>query len=174
MPVLIAMYNFFPASIELRQEGFLWATDLSTYDSIWNFPNGFEIPFYGNHVSLFTLLMTITSIIFAVSNAQLSGSNQGPMKFMPYIFPVMLMGLFNNSPAALTYFYFLNNLISYAQQYLIGKFLIDEAALHKQIQENKKKTPKAGWLQKKMEEVQKQQQQTQKPQPQAPKTRKKG
>ncbi|MDX2001656.1 MAG: membrane protein insertase YidC [Chitinophagales bacterium] len=166
MPVLIAMYNFFPSSIELRQEGFLWASDLSTYDSIWNFPNGFTLPFYGNHVSLFTLLMTVTSIIYAVTNAQLTGSNQGPMKYMPYIFPIMLLGMFNSFPAALTYFYFLNNLISYAQQFLIQKFLINEDALHKQIQENKKKGPNPNSfgekLRKRLEEAQKQQQ-TQRP-----------
>lgn len=162
MPVLLAMYNFFPSSIELRQAGFLWASDLSTYDSIFHLP--FNIPFYGDHVSLFTLLMTATSVLYSVANSQLSGTAEGPMKFMPYFMPIILMGMFNSFPAALTYFYLLNNLLSYGQQFFIQKFFIDEAALHKQIQENKKKPAKqGGWadnLRKKMEEAQRQQQQT--------------
>ncbi len=137
MPILVAMYYFFPSSIELRQEKFLWADDLSTYDSILNLP--FNIPFYGDHVSLFTLLMTVTSIIYAVSNARLTGQQDGPMKYMPYIFPIMLLGIFNSFPAALTYYYFLQNVISYGQQWIIKQFFVDEKALHKQMQEKKTK-----------------------------------
>lgn len=137
MPILVAMYSFFPSSIELRQEKFLWADDLSTYDSIWNLP--FDIPFYGDHVSLFTLLMTITSIIYAVSNARLTGQQEGPLKYMPYIFPIMLLGIFNSFPAALTYYYFLANVISYLQQWIIRQFFIDEAKLHQQMQDKKAK-----------------------------------
>jgi YidC/Oxa1 family membrane protein insertase len=137
MPILVAMYSFFPSSIELRQEKFLWADDLSTYDSIWNLP--FDIPFYGDHVSLFTLLMTITSIIYAVSNARMTGQQEGPMKYMPYIFPIMLLGIFNSFPAALTYYYFLANVISYLQQWIIRQFFIDEDKLHQQMQDKKAK-----------------------------------
>jgi len=75
-PILIAMFRFFPSSIELRQQSFLWATDLSSYDSIWTFPNGFSLPWYGNHVSLFALLMTISSIIYTRINDQMMGSTQ--------------------------------------------------------------------------------------------------
>jgi YidC/Oxa1 family membrane protein insertase len=121
----------------LRQEKFLWADDLSTYDSIWNLP--FDIPFYGDHVSLFTLLMTITSIIYAVSNARMTGQQEGPLKYMPYIFPIMLLGIFNSFPAALTYYYFLANVISYLQQWIIRQFFIDEAKLHQQMQDKKTK-----------------------------------
>jgi len=161
MPILIAMYYFFPASIELRQESFLWAHDLSTYDTIFNLP--FNIPFYGDHVSLFTLLMTVTSILYAVTNNQMMGTGTQPgmemMKYMPYIFPVMLMGMFNSFPAALTYYYFLQNIISYGQQWSIKKWFIDEDALHKQIQENKKKPVKKSMFQQRLEDMTKQQQQ---------------
>lgn len=162
LPVLIAMYYFFPASIELRQESFLWASDLSTYDSIFNLP--FTIPFYGDHVSLFTLLMAVTSIVYALTNQQ-SATMDGPMKYMPFVFPIMLLGLFNNFPAALTYYYLLQNLISIAQTYAIKTFFIDEEKLHKQIQENKKKPKKEGGfadrLKKKLEEAQREQAQVQ-------------
>ncbi|TVR78873.1 MAG: membrane protein insertase YidC [Chitinophagaceae bacterium] len=157
MPILIAMYYFFPASIELRQEGFLWADDLSTYDSIMTLP--FTIPFYGSHVSLFTLLMTASSILFAVTNAQMTGSAQGPMKYMPYIFPVFLLFIFNSFPAALTFYYFLTNLISFGQQMVIKHFFINEDKIHKQIQDNKRKPVKKSAFQKKLEDIAKQQKQ---------------
>lgn len=156
MPILIAMYSFFPVSIELRQQAFLWAQDLSTYDSILDF--NFDIPFYGNHVSLFTLLMTVSSILFAIYNNQLTGVS-GQMKYMAYIFPVMLLGIFNNLSSGLTYYYFLSNVISFGQQWIIQRFFIDEDAIHKQIQENKKKTPKKSGFMARLEEMQKQQQQ---------------
>ncbi len=160
-PILIAMYYFFPTSIELRQESFLWATDLSTYDSIYNFPPGFTIPFYGDHVSLFTLLMTVTSILYAMTQTQFA-TGPASMKYMPYIFPIMLLGIFNSFPAALTYYYFLTNIISYAQQWVIKKFIIDEDALHKKIQENKKKPVKKSSWQQKLEDVARQQREAQK------------
>lgn len=162
MPFLIGMYYFFPSSIELRHESFLWADDLSTYDSILDL--GFSIPFYGDHVSLFTLLMTVTSILYAVSNSQMTaGGNSMPgMKYMPYVFPIMLLGIFNNFPAALTYYYFLSNLISYGQQFFIKKFVINDEKLHEQIKKNKAKPKKKGGFQKKLEEMAKQQQQIQK------------
>lgn len=162
MPFLIGMYYFFPSSIELRHQSFLWADDLSTYDSILNLP--FDIPFYGDHVSLFTLLMTVSSILYAVSNSQMTagGNNMPGMKYMPYVFPVMLLGIFNNFPAALTYYYFLSNLISYGQQFFIKKFVINDEKLHAQIKKNKEKPQKKGSFQKKLEEMAKQQQQIQK------------
>ncbi len=158
-PILIAMYYFFPTSIELRQESFLWANDLSTYDSILNLP--FTIPFYGDHVSLFTLLMTVTSIIYAVTQPQMNAGQPG-MKYLPYIFPIMLLGIFNNFPAALTYYYFLTNLLSYLQQWGTKKFLINEDDLHKKIQENKKKPVKKSKWQQRLEDMAKQQREIQK------------
>ena len=160
-PILIAMYYFFPTSIELRQESFLWANDLSTYDSIWNFPPGFEIPFYGDHVSLFTLLMAASSILYAATQPQMT-TGPASMKYMPYIFPIMLLGIFNSLPAALTYYYFLANITSYLQQWITKKFIIDEEALHRKMQENKKKpVKKSGWTQR-LEEMAKQQREMQK------------
>jgi YidC/Oxa1 family membrane protein insertase len=164
MPFLLAMFYFFPSSIELRQQGFLWANDLSTYDNILNLP--FTIPLYGSHVSLFTLLMTVSSILYARYNSQMQAQPTQPgmemMKYMPYVFPFFLMFLFNSWPAALTYYYFLSNVISMGQQFVINKFFIDEDKLMKQIEENKLKTPKkkSGFAAK-MEEIYKQQQDTQ-------------
>ena len=150
MPVLVAMYYFFPSSIELRQQSWLWAPDLSNFDSILNL--GFTIPMYGNHISLFTLLMTITTYITMYLNRNQMNMNSDPnmkaMQWMQYIFPIMFLGIFNNSPAALSYYYLLQNLSAIAQQFIIQKFLIDEDKLRLQIEENKKRPEKkSGWQQ---------------------------
>ena len=155
MPILMSMYFFFPNSIELRQEPFLWATDLSSYDSILNW----AVPILGQtHLSLFTILMTITSIATALYSQNQSGmSNTQPgMQYMPYIMPVMLMFMFNSFPAALTYYYLLQNVLGMGQQWIMQKFFIDEAALHRQVQENKNKPVKTSGLMKKLEDIQKQ------------------
>lgn len=136
LPILLAMFNFFPASIELRQKSFLWASDLSTYDSILEL--GFNIPFYGSHISLFTLLMTISTLIYTRMNNQLTGVT-GQMKWISYLMPVLFLGFFNNYASGLTYYYFLANMITFGQNVLIRRFFVDEDKLHKQIQENKKK-----------------------------------
>lgn len=156
LPILIAMYNFFPSSIELRQQSFLWAKDLSTYDSIWDLP--FQIPFYGNHVSLFTILMTATSLFLAFYNRNMTDQSNPAMKYMPYIFPVMLLGIFNKLAAALTFYYFLSNVIAILTQWVIQRFIIDEKKIHQQIQENKKKPVKKSKWQERLEEIQKRQQ----------------
>jgi YidC/Oxa1 family membrane protein insertase len=117
MPILFAMFRFFPASIELRQKAFLWATDLSTYDSILDLP--FTIPMYGDHVSLFTLLMTISTILTMKINSPTGGQDQIPgMKVMMYMMPVMFMLILNNFSAGLTYYYFLANIITFGQNYI--------------------------------------------------------
>lgn len=161
LPILIAMFRFFPASIELRQESFLWADDLSSYDSILDLP--FSIPFYGDHVSLFTLLMAVSTIIYTRMNNEMMGStNQMPgMKTMLYIMPVMLLGIFNSFAAALSYYYFLTNIITFGQMFLFRK-LINEDKIHKKIQENKKKPVKKSNWQKKLEEMQKEKSKQQK------------
>lgn len=156
LPILAAMYTFFPLSVELRQQKLWWADDLSTYDSILNL--GFTIPFYGNHVSLFTIIMTVTSVAFAVYNNQLAGV-QGPMKWMAYLMPIMLLGFFNSLPAALTYYYSLSNVFAFGQQFLIKTWFIDEQAIHRKIQENKKKPLKKSKWQERLEQIQKQQEQ---------------
>lgn len=135
MPILIAMFYFFPNSIELRQEAFLWAKDLSTYDSIINLP--FTIPFYGSHVSLFCLLMTASQILYTWSNSQMT-TIQGPMKTMQYIMPVAFLFFLNSFPAGLTFYYFVSNLFTFGQQAVIKKF-IDEDKIRAILEENKKR-----------------------------------
>jgi YidC/Oxa1 family membrane protein insertase len=136
LPILIAMFRFFPASIELRQQSFLWAEDLSTYDSILNL--GYSIPFYGDHVSLFTLLMAVSTLIYSMNNTQMSGmGNQ--MKYITYLMPVMLLFWFNSYASGLSYYYFLANMITFGQNWAIKKFIVDEDKLHQQMKENKSK-----------------------------------
>lgn len=155
LPILFAMYYFFPTSIELRQESFLWANDLSTYDSIANLP--FNIPFYGSHVSLFTLLMTASSLFLALYNRNMTvqDPNNPMLKWMPYIFPFLLIGVFNKMAAALTFYYFFSNMISIAQQFIIQKYIINEKAIHAKMQENRNKPAAPSKWQQKLEEMQK-------------------
>ncbi len=154
MPILFAMFFFFPTSIELRGQSFLWANDLSTYDSIFNLP--FTIPFYGDHVSLFCLLMTVTTII-STSLSQQNTSTQGMpgMKSMMYMMPIMFLFLLNNYPSGLSYYYFLANLITIAQTYLIRQF-VDEDKIRATLQANKKKPVKKSNFQKRLEDMAKQ------------------
>jgi len=155
-PILIAMFRFFPASIELRSESFLWADDLSAYDSILDLP--FEIPFYGDHVSLFTLLMTISTLLYTRMNSQMATGQMAQMKWMMYLMPIMFLGFFNNYAAGLSYYYFLANMFTFSQQFLMRRFIDDEALL-KEIEENKKKPRKKSKFQKRLEEMQKMQEQ---------------
>lgn len=155
MPILFAMFNFFPAAIELRQQSFLWAEDLSTYDSILNLP--FKIPFYGNHVSLFALLMTASTILYTRMNNQLSGANSQMMpgmKFMMYLMPVIFLFVLNSYAAGLNYYYFLANIITFGQQSAF-RLMVDEKKIHEKIQQNKKKPQvnKTSGLQKRLEEM---------------------
>ena len=131
------MFRFFPASIELRQEAFLWADDLSSYDSIMDLP--FNIPFYGDHVSLFTILMTISTILYTRMNSQFSTSPEmAQMKWMMYLMPIIFLGVFNNYSAGLSYYYFLANMITFLQQFLMQRF-VDQDALLRKIEEYKKR-----------------------------------
>lgn len=157
-PILIALFNFFPASIELRQQPFLWADDLSSYDSILDLP--FTIPFYGAHVSLFTLLMTVSTILYTRMNNQISGAT-GQMKYIGYIMPLVFLPVLNSYSSALSYYYFLANMITFGQQWAVRKFIIDEDAIHRKIQENKKKPAKRSKFQEKLETLSKAAQQKQ-------------
>ncbi len=150
LPILIAMFRFFPSSIELRQQSFLWAHDLSTYDSILDLP--FHIPAYGSHVSLFTLLMTVSTIIYTKMNMQMTAATNPQMKWMMYLMPILFLGFFNNYSAGLSYYYFLSNVIGFGQQYLFKAFL-DEDKIHAQIQENKKKPVKKSGFQARLEQM---------------------
>ncbi|RDV16400.1 membrane protein insertase YidC [Pontibacter diazotrophicus] len=135
IPILFAMFNFFPNSIELRQESFLWANDLSTYDVFARLP--FEIPFYGSHVSMFTLLMTASTILYTWSNNQVN-TMQGPMKFYSYLMPVIFMFVLNSFPAGLSFYYFVSNIVTFGQQAAIRKF-VDEGKVRAKLEENKEK-----------------------------------
>ena len=153
-PILIAMFRFFPASIELRQKSFLWADDLSSYDSIYNL--GFHIPAYGDHISLFTLLMTISTLIYTRMNSQMTSSQMPGMKMMMYMMPIMFLGFFNSYASALSYYYFLANVFTFSQMYLMRKF-VDEKSILAQIEKNKKIPRKKSKWQKKLEDIQKKQ-----------------
>lgn len=160
MPILYAMFRFFPSSIQLRHEPFLWADDLSAYDSIASLP--FNIPFYGDHVSLFTILMCISTLIYTVYNSSNMPTQSQPgmpnMKVIMYIFPFMMLFFFNGFASGLSYYYFLANVISILQMLLIKKFFIDEDKIKLQIAKNKKKKGKQGKskFQKKLEDMAKQ------------------
>ncbi|MGB1204519.1 MAG: membrane protein insertase YidC [Chitinophagales bacterium] len=160
LPILIAMYRFFPASIELRQESFLWAEDLSTYDSIMSLP--FAIPAYGDHVSLFCLLSALSTLAYVRINQSMTPNAGGEfakqMQMFQYIMPVMLLFFFNNFAAGLTYYFFLSNVFSFTQQYAIKNFFIDEEKILAQIQENKKKPAKKSGFQQRLEQMLKEQQ----------------
>lgn len=162
LPILFAMYYFFPSSIELRQEKFLWATDLSTYDSILSWQTHIPVisSFFGNHLSLFTILMTASSLFLALYNKNMTPQdpNNPMMKWLPYIFPFMLIGVFNKMAAALTFYYFFSNMISIAQQFVIQKLFINEEKIHAQIQEKKNKPATPSKWQEKIEQMQKAQQ----------------
>ncbi len=135
MPILFAMFYLFPASIELRQQPFLWAEDLSTYDSLINF--SFSLPFMGSHISLFTLLMTASTLIYTWQNNQIS-SVQGPMKSMSYIMPVIFFFVLNKFSAGLTFYYLVSNLVTFSQQAIIKRF-VDENKIKAIMEENKRK-----------------------------------
>lgn len=154
-PILIALFRFFPASIELRGQSFLWAHDLSTYDSIWNF--GVNIPLIGDHLSLFAVLMTASTILYTYTNSQIMGStNQMPgMKWMMYLMPVFFFTFMNSYSSGLSWYYFLANLITFFQTWVIQKFVIDHDKLHAQIQENKQKPVKLSKFQEKLQQMQK-------------------
>lgn len=169
LPILFAMFYFFPSSIELRQESFLWAKDLSTYDSIASWSANIPVlsSIYGNHISLFTILMTVSSLFLALYNRNMTAQdpNNPVMKYLPFIFPFMLLGVFNKMAAALTFYYFFSNMISIAQQFIIQKYVINEDAIHAKIQEKKNQPATQSKWQSKLEEMQKAQMERAKQQP---------
>jgi YidC/Oxa1 family membrane protein insertase len=156
LPILIAMFRFFPVSIELRQQAFLWADDLSSYDSILSLP--FEIPFYGAHVSLFTLLMAISTFLYTKFNNSMtptSGNSmmQQQMLIIQYVMPFMLLVWFNNYSSGLSYYYFISNVLTFGQQWVIKEFFIDENAIRAKIDETKAKGGSQSRFAKKMNEM---------------------
>jgi YidC/Oxa1 family membrane protein insertase len=152
LPFLIAMYSFIPSAVEFRQKPFLWASDLSTYDSIASLPFSFF-----DHISLFTLLMTVSSLFLALYNRNMTPQdpNNPMMKYMPYIFPIVLLGVFNKMAAALTFYYFFSNVVTILQQYIIQNFIIDNDKLHRQMKEARLKPATPSKWQARIEEMQK-------------------
>jgi len=164
MPILIALFRFFPSAYELRQQPFLWADDLSTYDSVWNF--GINIPFYGDHMSLFCLLMTAATLLYTWLNNKMMtmGGNADQMKMMKvfmYIMPFMFLGVFNKFASGLTYYYLLVNLITFLQMWIF-RMGVDEEKIRARMKANMAKPQKKSKWQARMEEMVKQQQMQQK------------
>ena len=151
MPVFFALFKFFPTNLSLRQKGFLWANDLSSYDSVFTLP--FDIPFYGNHVSLFTILASTAIFFYMKMNQSQQANMQAPaqegmpdmgkmMKYMIYFSPIMMLFFFNSYASGLSLYYFVSNLLTITIMLVIKNFVIDEAKIHAQIEENKKKPEK--------------------------------
>ncbi len=163
MPILIALFWFFPGAIELRQKSFLWATDLASYDSIATLP--FTIPFYGNHVSLFCLLMTAVNIIYMVMNNKNQPQNDQMkgMQTMMYFMPIMFLFIFNSYSSGLSYYYFIATLITILQTWVIRRYVNDDKLL-KQIELAKTKPVKKSKFQERLEQMQKMQEQRMKDQ----------
>jgi len=148
IPIFFALYNFFNSNISLRGQSFWWAKDLSAYDSIYNIP--FNIPFYGSHISLFTILAVVTSLLISLYGmANMQDQSNPAMKYLPFIFPVILLGVFNKLPSALTWYYTVSNVITLLIQFVIQKYIINHEKILAQLQENKKKpVVKNKWQQK--------------------------
>ena len=151
MPIFFALFKFFPTNIALRQERFLWANDLSSYDTIFKLP--FNIPFYGNHVSLFPILASVAIFFYMQMNQSQQSAMQAPtqegmpdmskiMKYMIYFSPIMMLFFFNNYASGLSLYYFISNLLTIAIMLIIKNFVIDEDKIHRQIEENKKRPEK--------------------------------
>ncbi len=162
MPIVIAFFRFFPSLFELRGESFLWMKDLSTYDAVISW--GTTIPILGNHISAMCLLMTVSTLIYTYFNNQITGAT-GQMKYIGYITPFIFFGMLNSYPAGLNYYYFLANMITFGQQFLIRQMVNDDK-IHAKIQENKKKpedaTKKKSGFTARLEEAMRQQQQQKK------------
>ena len=152
MPVFFALFKFFPTNLSIRQESFLWAPDLSSYDTVFTLP--FRIPFYGDHVSLFPILASIAIFFYMKMNQSQQANMQAPtqegmpdmgkmMKYMIYFSPIMMLFFFNNYASSLSLYYFISNLLTIIIMLVIKNYVIDEDKIHAQIEENKKRPEKA-------------------------------
>jgi YidC/Oxa1 family membrane protein insertase len=169
MPILLAVFRFFPATFELRQRGFLWAEDMSSYDSVWDF--GTYIPMYGDHMSLFTILMAVTTLVYTYLNSSNVQQQQQPgmpnMKVIMYIFPVMMIFFFNNFASGLSYYYFISTLMTIILMYVIKQFFVDEEKLKAKMAAARSNSAKNGPKKKskfaqRLEDAQRQQQEMRK------------
>ncbi len=156
LPIFYALFMFFPTSFALRQKSFLWAEDLAAYDTIYQFPEGFAIPFYGDHVSLFPILASVAIFFYMMMTTGQNMQTQPGMpnmKFIMYISPLLMLFFFNNYASGLSLYYFISNLITIAIMLVIKRFILDEQKIHAQVQEQKKKPKKENRFQKKMREM---------------------
>ena len=163
MPILFAMFRFFPACIDLRQQKFLWADDLSAYDSVWDF--GFNIPLLGDHLSLFALLMAVTMFFYSrMTSSQMSDDpNMAGMKFMSlWLMPIMMFFICNNLSSALSYYYLLSNIITMGQTWYVRKFIVTEDKVRAEMVANANKPKQKSKWQMRLEEAQRMQEQMQK------------
>jgi len=168
IPIFFALYSFFNSNVALRGQGFLWADDLSQYDSIANLP--FSIPFYGDHVSLFTITAVITSLLISLYSMSMTPDQGNPvMKYMPYIFPVILLFVFNALPAGLTWYYTVSNIITLVLQFIIQNYIINHDRILAKIEENRKKPKTKSKWQERIEQMQEQQKKVQEMQQKAKK-----
>jgi YidC/Oxa1 family membrane protein insertase len=165
IPIFFALYSFFNSNIELRGVPFLWADDLSSYDVIVRFP--IYVWGLGNHLSLFTLLAVITSFLISIYNMNMTPDQSNPaLKYMPYIFPFILLFIFNSLPSALTWYYTVSNVITLILQFVINNYIIDHDKILAKIEANRKKPKvKPKWQERfeQMQETQKKLQETKKP-----------
>ncbi|WP_299007963.1 membrane protein insertase YidC [uncultured Tenacibaculum sp.] len=170
MPVFFALFKFFPTNIDFRQKGFLWATDLSSYDTVFQLP--FKIPFYGDHVSLFPILASVAIFFYMKMNQSQQANMQAPtqegmpdmskmMKWMIYFSPIMMLFFFNNYASGLSLYYFISNLLTIAIMFIIKNYVIDEDKIHAQIEENKKKPVKKSKFRERLDAAMKQAQEQQ-------------
>ncbi|REH48932.1 protein translocase subunit yidC [Tenacibaculum gallaicum] len=172
MPVFFALFKFFPTNIDFRQKGFLWADDLSSYDIVFQLPSWLDIPFYGNHVSLFPILASIAIFFYMKMNQSQQANMQAPtqegmpdmskmMKWMIYFSPIMMLFFFNNYASGLSLYYFISNLLTIIIMFVIKNYVIDEAKIHAKIEENKKKPVKKSKFRERLDTAMKQAQEQQ-------------
>ncbi len=158
IPIFFALYSFFNSNVALRGQSFLWAKDLSQYDSIAHF--GFSVPLYGDHVSLFTITAVITSFLISMYSMSMTPDQSNPvLKYMPYFFPVILLFVFNNLPAGLTWYYTVSNLVTLGLQFVIQTYIIDHDKILAKMEVNRKKPKTKSKWQERMEQMQEQQKQ---------------
>jgi YidC/Oxa1 family membrane protein insertase len=153
IPIFFALYSLFNSSLALRGENFLWAKDLSTYDVIAKLP--FTIPAFGDHISLFTITAVATSFLISIYNMNMTPDQSNPaLKYMPYIFPFVLLFIFNSLPAALTWYYTVSNLITLMLQWVIQNYIIDHSKILAKLEQNKKKPKTKSKWQERLEQMQ--------------------
>jgi YidC/Oxa1 family membrane protein insertase len=153
IPIFFALYSFFNSNIALRGESFWWAKDLSAYDVIVSWK--MSLPFIGNHISLFTILAVVTSLAISLYSMSMTPDQNNPvLKYMPYIFPILLFGIFNSLPSALTWYYTVSNVITLVLQFIIQNYIINHDKILSKIEENKKKPRTKPKWQERLEQMQ--------------------